>query len=182
MDGYLEQIVKRKKTSKDFLIKVAMIMSIFAVLALGVVVGVLVNFYFIIIGFFLSLFEIYLCWYVVTGRNIEYEYIVTNNNLQLDKIMNKSRRKELLSIDIKKIEGFEKLGEGRLDENRCDKVMYLGIDEDDKSQYRFVIQTNRYGKVMVVFAPSKKILEAIKLHLKPEVKVEFLKSNRYDYT
>ena len=80
----------------------------------------------------MSLFEIYICWYVVTGRNIEYEYTVTNNNLQLDKIMNKSRRKEILSIDIKKIEGFEKLGDGRLNENRCDKVMWLGTFEDDK--------------------------------------------------
>ena len=178
MDAYLEQIVKRRKTPKDFLIKVAMIMSIFAVLALGVVVGILVNYYFIIIGFFLSLFEIYLCWYVVTGRNIEYEYTVTNNNLQIDKIMNKSRRKELLSIDIKKIEGIEKLGEGRLNENRCDKVMWLGTYEDDESQYRFVVQTNRYGKVMVVFAPNKKILDAVKLHLKPEVKIALIKSNK----
>ncbi len=178
MDAYLEQIVKRRKTPKDFLIKVAMIMSIFAVLALGVVVGILVNYYFIIIGFFLSLFEIYLCWYVVTGRNIEYEYTVTNNNLQIDKIMNKSRRKEMLSIDIKKIEGIEKLGEGRLNENRCDKVMWLGTYEDDESQYRFVVQTNRYGKVMVVFAPNKKILDAVKLHLKPEVKIALIKSNQ----
>ena len=87
MDAYLEQIVKHRKGYKDFMIKVAMIMSIFAVLAIGVIVGVMVNYYFIVIGFFLSLFDIYLCWYVITGRNVEYEYTVTNNNLQIDKIM-----------------------------------------------------------------------------------------------
>lgn len=178
MDAYLEQIVIRRKTPKDLWIKVGMILSIFAVLALGVAFGILINYYFIMIGFFLSLFEIYLCWYVVTGRYIEYEYIVTNNNLQIDKIMNASRRKELLSVDIRKIESFEKLGDGRLDENRCDKVMWLGTHKDDENQYRFVVQTNRYGKVMVVFAPNKKMLEAIKLHLKPEVKIALVKSGK----
>lgn len=178
MDGYLEQIVKHRKDFRDFAIKVAMIMSIFAVLALGVVVGVLVNYYFIIIGFFLSLFDIYFAWYIITGRNVEYEYTVTNNNLQIDKIMAKRRRKEMISIDIKKIEGFEKITDGRLNENRCDKVLQLGTYDDDELQYRFVVQTNKYGKVMVVFAPNSKILNAIKLHLKPEVKISMIKSNQ----
>lgn len=178
MDAYLEQIVNHRKDYKDFIIKVAMIMSIFAVLALGVFVGITVNYYFIVIGFFLSLFDIYLCWYVITGRNVEYEYTVTNNNLQIDKIMAKRRRKAVLSIDIKKIEGFDKLSEGRLKDNRCDKVLQLGTYDSDQSQYRFIVKTDKYGKIMVVFAPNKKILDAIKLHLKPEVKIELIKSNK----
>lgn len=177
MDAYLEQIVKHRKGYKDFMIKVAMIMSIFAVLAIGVIVGVMFNYYFIVIGFFLSLFDIYLCWYVVTSRDVEYEYTVTNNNLQIDKIMSKRRRKEVLSIDIKKIEGFDKLSEGRLKDNHCDKVLQLGTYDDDESQYRFIVQTNKYGKIMVVFAPNSKILDAIKLHLKPEVKIQLIKLN-----
>ena len=56
--------------------------------------------------------------------------------------------------------------------------MQLGTYDDDESQYRFIVQTNSYGKIMVVFAPNQKILDAIKLHLKPEVKLELIKSNR----
>ena len=170
MDAYTEQIIKHKKTYRDFLIKLAMIMSIFAVLSLGLILGIYVNFYFMFIGVSCATYDIYLCHRVITGLDVEYEYQVTNNNLQIDKIMSKRRRKSILSIDIKKIEGFDKISDNRLNADRCDKVMQLGTYDDDPSQYRFIVQTNKYGKIMVVFAPNQKVLNAIKLHLKPEVK------------
>lgn len=176
MDTYIEQLVVHKKDYRDFMVKVVMILSIFAVLALGVIFGVMVNVYFIAVGFFLAIFDIYFCWYVITGRNVEYEYTVTNNNLQIDKVMAKRRRKPVLSIDIKKIEAFDKITENRLNDSRCNKVLYLGTYDDDPKQYRFIIQTNKYGKVMVVFAPNEKVLNSIKMHLKPEVKIELLKN------
>lgn len=175
MDAYTEQIVKRKKTYKDFLIKLVMIMSIFAVFSLGLILGVYVNLYFIFLGFAGVAYDIYLCHRVITGLDVEYEYQVTNNNLQIDKIMSKRRRKSILSVDIKKIEGVDKISDNRLNADRCDKVMQLGTYDDDPSQYRFIVQTNKYGKVMVVFAPNEKILNAIKLHLKPEVKISLIK-------
>lgn len=90
--------------------------------------------------------------------------------------MAKRRRKPVLSIDIKKIEAFDKITENRLNDSRCNKVLYLGTYDDDPKQYRFIIQTNKYGKVMVVFAPNEKVLNSIKMHLKPEVKIELLKN------
>ena len=178
MDAYTEQIVKRKKTYRDFLIKVAMIMSIFAVFGFGIILGIFVNFYFFFLAFVGAIAEIGVCWYVITGLDVEYEYQVTNNNLQIDKIMSKRRRKSILSIDIKKIEGFDKISDNRLNPDRCDKVMQLGKYDNDPEQYRFIVQTNKYGKVMVVFAPNEKILNAIKLHLKPEVKISIIKSGK----
>lgn len=175
MDAYIEQIVKNEKTSKDLLIKALMIMSIFAILVLGVVLGFILNGYFIFLGVAGAAFDIYFCWLVITGLDREYEYEVTNNNLQIDKIMAKRRRKRILSIDINKIEGFDKLSDNRLNANRCDKVLQLGTYEGDESQYRFIVQTNKYGKVMVVFAPNQKTLNAIKLYLKPEVKISLIK-------
>lgn len=176
MDAYIEQIVKNEKTAKDLLIKVLMIMSVFAILALGVILGFVVNGYFLFLAAAGAAFDIYFCWLVITGLDREYEYEVTNNNLQIDKIMAKRRRKKILSIDINKIEGFDKLSENRLNADRCDKVLQLGTYADDDSQYRFIVQTNKYGRVMVVFAPNQKVLNAIKLYLKPEVKISLIKS------
>ena len=81
MDSYTEQIVIHKKTGRDLIISIIMILSILGIVALGFLLGVLINFYFVIVGFFLAAFDIYFCWYVITGRNVEYEYAVTNNNL-----------------------------------------------------------------------------------------------------
>ena len=54
MDTYIEQLVVHKKDYRDFMVKVVMILSIFAVLALGVIFGVMVNAYFIAVGFCLK--------------------------------------------------------------------------------------------------------------------------------
>ena len=178
MDSYTEQIVIHKKTGRDLIISIIMILSILGIVALGFLLGVLINFYFVIVGFFLAAFDIYFCCYVITGRNVEYEYAVTNNNLQIDKIMAKRRRKEILSIDINRIEGMDTVGENRLSDAKCNRVMYLGTNNDDASQYRFIVLTNKYGRIMVVFAPNEKIMSALKMYLKPEVKIEMLKSSR----
>lgn len=178
MDSYIEQLVVHKKNIKDFMIGVVMVLSIFAILAIGVILGFIVNGYFMMLSIFLAVFDIYFCWYVITGRNVEYEYTVTNNNLQIDKVMAKRRRKDLLSIDIKKIEGFDKITENRLSERKCEKVLYCGTYDDDPNQYRFIVLTKKFGRVMVVFAPNEKVLNSIKQYLKPEVKVEFIKNNK----
>ncbi len=176
MDTYVEQLIVHKKDYKDFFVKVVMVLSVFAVLAVGVLFGALVNPYFIAVGVFLAAFDIYFCWYVITGRDVEYEYIVTHNNLQIDKVMAKRRRKAMLSIDIKNIEGFDKITENRLNPDRCDKVMHLGTYDDDPNQYRFIVTTKKYGKIFVIFAPNEKTLNAVKQYLKPEVKVELIKN------
>lgn len=178
MDSYVEQIVTHKKTGKDFIISLAMILSVFGIVALGFLLGFIINFYFVIVGFFLAAFDVYFCWYVITGRNVEYEYTVTNNNLQIDKIMAKRRRKEILSIDINRIEGMDTVEENRLSDKKCNRIMYLGTDISDTSQHRFIVLTNKYGRIMVIFAPNEKIMNALKMYLKPEVKIEMLKSRR----
>ena len=120
----------------------------------------------------------YFCWYMFTGRNIEYEYCITNNNLEIDMIMNQRRRKEILDTDINKIEGFDKWSENRLDEDKCHRVFYLGHNESDHEQYRFTVLTEKYGRVMVVFSPNEKTLNAIKMYLKPEVKIALRKNQQ----
>ncbi len=74
MDSYVEQIVAHKKTSRDLIISIVMILSVLGIVAIGFLFGILINFYFVIVGFFLAAFDIYFCWYVITGRNVEYEY------------------------------------------------------------------------------------------------------------
>ena len=175
MDSYVEQIVVHEKNAKDTLIRLVSVLSIFFVFGLGILFGILINFYFIMVGFFLTAFAIYFCWYMFTGRNIEYEYTVTGNNLQIDMIMHQRRRKEILETEINKIEGFDKWSENRLDENKCHRIFYLGHNETDLEQYRFTVTNEKYGRVMVVFSPNKKVLDAVKMYLKPEVKIALKK-------
>ena len=68
--------------------------------------------------------------------------------------------------------------ENRLSDAKCNKVMHLGTDISDTSQHRFIVLTNKYGRIMVIFAPNEKIMNSLKMYLKPEVKIEMLKSRK----
>lgn len=97
MDIFIEQLVKRKKGSKDILIWVGVLLGIaiilflvFAmapVLLLPVLIGLIAAAYFIL-----------------SSRNIEYEYSVTNSDITIDKIINRRKRKNVLSVDAHDIE------------------------------------------------------------------------------
>src|SRR5690554_5559375 len=100
MDVFLEKIVERKKTSKDTLI------SIGIVLAIPVAFIVVVNIPFI--GQLLRGFEliilvglVYGAYHLIRSRNIEYEYIVTNGELDIDMIMARKKRKRIFSASSK---------------------------------------------------------------------------------
>lgn len=113
-DIYLEYMVKKKKTGGQI--------ALIAVLcALGAGLSLLLFALTFIIGVsmqqagtglgqivsFVGLLIIALMWYgiylVITMQNIEYEYILTNSELDIDKIMSKKGRKPIVSFDFKNV-------------------------------------------------------------------------------
>ncbi len=46
--------------------------------------------------------------------NVEYEYVFVNGDLDIDKIMNKARRKRMFSVDADQMELLAPVGGGRI--------------------------------------------------------------------
>ena len=99
MDIFREQIVERKKNTKDMLF-------IAGIVALTLLLS------FVLISIAGALAFLLLCglwygaWRLITGKNIEYEYIITDTILDIDKIIAKRSRKRILSIDLADAERF----------------------------------------------------------------------------
>ncbi len=98
MDFY-EQIIKQKKNSKDYFIIVS-----------TVIIGLLfVLLAYMVIPFFLPLWIFIPCWFgyfVISGRCLEYEYSITNHVMDIDRIAGKKRRRKMIIIDLKEIQGY----------------------------------------------------------------------------
>lgn len=169
MDLFCEQLVKRKKTVKDTLIIAAMFITLVVIPVLGFVLSMLVNPYFMMVAIFVFALDIYFVWYVVTGRNIEYEYIVTNNNLTIDRVMAKRRRKRVISLDIKNIDEMCTLGTKELSKGKCERVIFAGATDFGEKEYQMKIYTEKFGNTLVVFSPNEKTLKAMKPFLKAQV-------------
>ncbi|MGM9937658.1 MAG: hypothetical protein ACI38A_09950 [Candidatus Ornithomonoglobus sp.] len=69
------------------------------------------------IGLLLVAFVWYGAYLIINTRNVEYEYIVTNNELDIDKVMSKKGRKHLITIDVKNATCM-----GRIDDDSCNSV------------------------------------------------------------
>ena len=101
MDVFFEQIIPIKKTGKT----VALFLGIWVLAAL------LSAFVFVLLGSFslIFIFGIGYGTYILSSKlNVEYEYIITNGILDIDKIINKSSRKRMISVDLVGVTRLEK--------------------------------------------------------------------------
>ncbi len=107
MDAFIEKIVRKKKSAQDklkvFGLIVAAVVLMFASVAFLPLIPVVgeflggISFFFVIgIGFG--------AWWLITSMNVEYEYIVTNMDLDIDRITAQRKRKRMLSVKSKDFE------------------------------------------------------------------------------
>ncbi len=164
MDNIAEQLVEKKNTSADTVKKVlisiaalllssllmffaiGMAMFILVIPAVGVLAGAV---------------------YLISTMNIEYEYIVTNNEIDIDKIIGKSKRKRLITLDISAAEQFAPYG----GDITADATVHA-TDGTEKNAYNLVVKHNAYGKVNLIFNPNEKIREAIMQELPHALRVK----------
>ena len=92
MDTFFEQIVSIKKSGKALAIGISIWIFAFLIIAF------LMLFAASLVGPFLAILVIgvgYGAWWLTAKLNIEYEYIATNTDIDIDKIVNRRKRKRI---------------------------------------------------------------------------------------
>lgn len=152
-DIYTEQLLKKQSSSKDNRIKFILI-----VLTLGVVVMTLGNPLWLLGIFIMIGVDVW----VFRSLNVEYEYLYINGNLDIDKIMSKSRRKKVFEMEITDLEVMGPKGEAEL-------KMYQGLKTWDYSsgnaegrQYEMIVMQNGEKK-RIIFEPNDVIVDGMRM-------------------
>ena len=94
-DFYTEQLVKRQTTAKDVAVK--------AFLVALAIVSVLAVFLFPL-AILVPVVAIIIVVALMRRMNVEYEYLYVNGDLDIDKIINRSKRKRVFSTPISNME------------------------------------------------------------------------------
>ena len=177
MDIFFEQIVKKKKSVAE----AATVALIYAAgLLLGIVIAVAA---FVFVPAFL-MFGLMLCILVFYGTiklagrfNIEYEYSVTNGTLDIDRIVNRSRRDRMVSAEIGEFDSFEEFHPEKYQQRSFEQKIIAPFDPSAEDKiYCAVTRLPAKGRTLIVFQPDERILEAEKKSLPPLVRREFQKS------
>lgn len=155
MDCVCEQLVARKWTNIDTLkifglITATAIISSLCVLGMAFIAPIL---FFGIPG------SICLCVWLCKNVRAEYEYIITNNQMDIDKIIGKSRRKRMITIDLSKAQDFTE-NQPPENGNRARTTVHASSGNENDVAYLYV-EHGDYGTVMLIFSPNEKTKKAI---------------------
>lgn len=154
-DSYVELIVKRKTPAIDQVKKILLI----GLTVLSVLVG-LVYQLFLVLAVILGI----ACYFLLPMLNLEYEYILVNGELDIDKIMSRSRRKRARSFDLNKMEIMAPLNSHQLDSynnNRNLKTEDFSSRDTSHKMYCMVIATEK-DSLRVIFEPDTEMLNIMK--------------------
>lgn len=170
MDTYSEQLVARASTGADkakkILISIGAILLATVLMWLSIVFGIysLILLVFGVLG---------LGVYLVSNMDVEYEYIITNNEMDVDKIIGRRKRKRMITLDLS---AAEELAPYPTDKDiKVDATVHASTGYENDAHY-LLVQHSSYGKVMLIFNPNKKTREAIMQEVPNQLRIK-LKQN-----
>ena len=159
MSDFIEYIVEKRRTPIDMLKALVAVVVGFSLI--GALVMLRIN------ATILVAVVAYVSYKVVTSVNVEYEYILTNNEMDADKIINRKSRKSLVTINIRRVDEFEKCDGHR--ENRYindGNVKVIDACRDRGEGCYYMTFTDDAGRGVLLFTPSEQIEEYIRKILK----------------
>lgn len=149
-DLYTELLVQRKSSAVLKVLKVVMavLTAITAVLALFSM-----NLFIIIAAF------VFAIAFVLAGQNadVEFEYLHVNNEIDVDKILNKNKRKRLMTIDLKSVEVAAPQGSHALDSYRRLKVVDCSAKDPAEKPYVLICKVDKEMKQVLLQLDQKMI-------------------------
>lgn len=161
-DIFTEHMVRKKHGGSDTINSVLLTLAAAGLFLLLLLVGLSVTGLLAII----ALAEIGLVygWYIlITSFNIEFEYIFTNGEMDVDKIIARRRRKRLITINFKEIEIMAPLkGEYAAEAKRSGirTKIDASASPDSEDTYFLVANHKKMGLTLLLFQPSGEIIRA----------------------
>ena len=153
MDFYTEQIVKKKKGVVEWLIMLATLLGAIAILYVGLLVQSMFLLLLLGVGFAM--------WYIVNSQNIEFEYCVTNGDIDIDQITGQRKRKRIVSVRGKKLQTIAPFTPEALAGVKVDRFVMASTALKEAGNWYFTYTSKKSGFTAVVFRPNEKVLSCI---------------------
>lgn len=161
MDTFAEQLVTKSQNSSDSMKKIVVLAGG------GIIVALFLYLTYVFpLTFILAVGAVYAVYLILTGLNVEYEYTVTNGILDIDKIIAKRKRINMISVEVKEFTAFGDYSKAG-DDSSDTTIIAEGGDEES---YYADFSNGEHGNVRLIFSPDKKILECIKPFLSRNLK------------
>lgn len=160
-DIFIEYLVKKVRTPQTILIKALIVVAAVAVSAAALLFGSYLGpFYFLVP--IIVLVAWYGAYHLISAQNLEYEYSVTNGELDVDQIIAQRRRKRLVSVNCRDVEAFGRYRPEQHQGKNYQTKIFACDHISNPDLWYCVIRLKQSGLTLVVFNANQKMLEGIK--------------------
>ncbi len=174
MDNFAEQLVKKNETASDKTKRTALlIVGILLTVSLtGLAFLQMGNFALSLLGFVLAVASGCGTYFIYRNSFVEYEYTFTNGELDIDKIIAKTKRSEMITIEVRQFTDFGKYEDGM--KETSEMTVVIASDNIAKHEYYADFNHEVYGLTRLVFAPDERIMENIRRFLPAKLRTKSL--------
>ena len=166
MNSFIEQLIAKKMTPADYCLGAAIVLGALVVAAAAfLILGQFVGG----VSMFVSLAALYGGYWLLSSRSIEFEYIVTNGAIDIDKIIAKRKRKRIFSAVCKDFEILARAA-GRNPESEAGqarKVFAAGSMGSDGLYYALLHWNG--ARTVLYFEPDQRILDNFKRYIPSKI-------------
>lgn len=164
-DLYTELIVKRKTPVSDQVKKVLLIVATVLIAFVGLFVTPFGLIALIAIGV--------ADYFLIPRFDLEFEYLYVNGELDVDRIMSKTKRKRARSLDLEKMVLMAPVNSHELDyynHNNSIKLVDFSSGEPDHKIFALIMQSDK-GLEKILFEPNDVMLNDIRRIAPSKVKL-----------
>ena len=161
MDTFIEKLVTRKRGFKDSLLTSGIVTGVIILVLLCITVKILQS-----IGIFFAAGIIYLGYRLIVARNVEFEYIVTNGELDIDKIIAQRKRKRIFSASCKEFDILSPVKSNSFSQSvQSIKCRIDASSSIDSPGAYFATLNYKGNRTLLIFEPDEKILNNFKIFI-----------------
>ena len=154
-DSYAEVLVKKQASAMDRLKKTGLI----ALLALAVLISLFFDFRFLLAVVILGVATFFL----LPAFDLEYEYLLVNRELDIDKIYSRKKRKQEAQFQLEEMELFAPLNSRRMEHYNSNthlKIRDYSSGADGAGVYAMIIRDGQ-ETCKVLLEPDEQMLDAL---------------------
>lgn len=155
MDTFCEQLIPVRKDTKTKI-------TYLGIWILAIIISLTLILFMVLGGLSLlvAFAVIFGAYWLTSKLNVEFEYIITNGSMDIDKITNKSSRKRALTFDLKNVTRLEKYNPAAIHGINTKKIVFA-CNTDMEGVYFMAASRDTKDTAYLVFAPEDKIKSAI---------------------
>lgn len=166
MDNFAEHLIKKELTGGDKAKRMIILVG-------GIVIAVMLVFFSVLmlgqgllpfVGLALAAVTGYGTYFIVTNMYVEYEYTFTNGELDIDKIIARKKRREMLSVSVGKFREFGRYDDS-VPEETDDMTVVFATSNIASEEWYADFDHEAYGSTRLVFCPNENMIENMKKNL-----------------